>query len=167
MKSTFRRICSVVLVLSLLFQSVPAAFAQPVKADGPMAFVRADLLEARRILSSEGGAKVSQDALPPLDHAKQLVGENAFVRAYPDQARELRKGIEKARLKVLWNDRSEALSIVNRLLGLADTCAKPPVVQTPCGNGPGAATALGATLIAGLGAVLVALMFGFGQVSHR
>jgi len=167
MKSTFRQFCCLILVASLLFQTVPMAMAQVCKPTGPTAAIYNELLEARRILSMDAGAKASQDGIAPLDRAKQLVGDRSFAKSHSALAADLMRGIEKARLKVLWNDRSEALMIVNRLLGLLDDYAKKPLPQTPAGNGPGAATAFGAVVVAGLGALFVAIMFGFGQVSHR
>ncbi|HNW33655.1 MAG TPA: hypothetical protein PKM25_01890 [Candidatus Ozemobacteraceae bacterium] len=170
MKSTFRQACCFFLIASLLLQFVPMAQAQPFKASSPLSGVTGELFEARRILSQDTGAKGCQNATIPLDRAKQMVKDPSFVRSFPGLASDLQQGIEKARLKVLWNDRNEALMIVNRLLGLVDSAAKKPAPQTPCGNGPGAGAAFGVTVIAGLGAVgaiLVALFFGVGQVSHR
>lgn len=167
MKSTFRQFCCLILVASLLFQAVPMAMAQVCRPSGPMAAIYTELLEARRILSIDAGAKASQDGIIPLDRAKRLVSARDFSKTHSALASDLLRGIEKARLKVLWNDRNEALMIVNRLLGLLDDYAKKPIPQTPCGNGPGAATAFGAAVVAGLGALFVAIMFGFGQVSHR
>lgn len=167
MKSMFRQVCCMVLVASLLLQTVPMALAQGSLAGGPLSGVRNELLEARRILTEDSSGKKSQDAVPSLDRAKQLAGDPAFARSFTGSVSEFRQKIEKARLKVLWNDRTEALSIVNRLLGLVDSAAKKPAPQTPCGNGPGASAAFGAALFAGLGGLLLFLFIQNGQVSHR
>jgi hypothetical protein len=166
MKSTFRQVCCLFLIGSLILQCVPAAMAQTAQVAGPMASVRTELLEARRILCEDASGKEAQSAIPPLDRAKRLADERGFAKAHPPKlVKEFQEGIAKARLKVLWNDQKEALAIVNRLLGLAD--GKKPVVQTPAGNTPGAGAALGVTLVAGLGAAFLAVLLGFGQVSHR
>ncbi len=167
MKSMFRQLCCVCLVASLLLQVAPLAVAQAAKPAGPLSAVYNELLEARRILSEDAGAKQSQSAVPALDRAKRLVNERSFAKDFPCLAPDLRKGVEQARLKVLWNDRNEAIVIINRLLGLIDGMAKKPVPppQNPCGNGPGAGAMLGATLLAGMGALI--LLFFTGQVSHR
>lgn len=167
MKSIFRQVCCLLLVASLLLQTAPVAFGQPCQNRGGTSVVYAELQEARGILSEDTGAKGSQSAVQPLERAKRAANEASFVKSFQGKISVFQGDIEKARLKVLWNDRTEALAIVCRLLGILDNSAKQPVPQNPCGNGPGAGLALGTTLIAGIGAVFVAIFFGFGQVSHR
>ncbi len=171
MKPMLRQACCLFLVASLLLQIVPAAMAQACLSGNPdsgsLAAVRTELLEARRLLLEESGGKKSQDAVAPLDRAKKLAAGGDFAKAFSGKVHAFRADLDKARLKVLWNDRDEALAIVNRLLGLLDYA--PPKGVPPCpnpaGNGPGAGAMLGATLLAGLGALV--LLFFTGQVSHR
>lgn len=160
MKSTFRQICCMLLVASLLLQAIPMAMAQT--WGGPIAGVRNELIAARDILLQDNGGKKSQNAVAPLDRARLLAGNRDFARAFNGPVSDFRSGIEKARIKVLWNDRNEALLIVNHLLGMLNM---KPVPQTPCGNGPGAGAIFGAALIAGLGGLILLLFTG--QVSHR
>lgn len=167
MKSIVRQMWCMLLIASLLFQPASVVFGQACQNRGGTSAVYGELQEARRILGEDSGAKGSQDAVAPLERAKRAANDAAFAKAYSGKVSAFQNDIEKARLKVLWNDRSEALAIVCRLLGLLDSAAKQPVPQNPCGNGPGAGLALGATLIAGIGAVFVGIFFGLGQVSHR
>lgn len=165
MKSFLRKMCCFFLIASLLLQTAPGMAGQPGQNLAGKAAVRANLEEARRILSEGSGAKGAQSAVRPLEQAKGWAADPSFTKSYPGKVSAFQGDIEKARLKVLWNDQSEALAIVCRLLGQLD--CPTPVPQNPCGDGPGAGLAIGATLIAGIGAVFLGLFFGLGQVSHR
>ncbi len=186
MKSTFRNSCCFFLVVSLLLQSAPMVLSQPCQGGGAMGGLVAELQEARRILSDESGSRGLQNAVSPLDNAKKIVNNRAFAKQFPREAPQLLRGIEKAKCEVVWDNKNNALGIVNRMLGMCDNQPKGqatapdkgPVSQNPNGqngqnnptnpqNGPGLGAFFGGTLIAGLGAILVGLMFGLGQVSHR
>lgn len=169
MKPKLRQTCCLVLAVSLLLQAVPAAMAQA--GGGVLVAVRNELLEARRLLLEESGGKTAQQAIAPLDRAKKLAGGGEFAKAFSGKVDAFRRDLDKARLKVLWNDRDEALAIIDRLLSQLDVSpvkgapVPTPPPSNPAGNGPGAGVMLGATLLAGLGAII--LLFFTGQVSHR
>jgi hypothetical protein len=170
MKSMVRQMCCFLVVASLLLQTAPLAYAQGYVSQGSWSKVNAQLLAARAILCEDNGAKALQSAKAPLDQAQKLTKGQA--KADPAVAKELDKGIAKARTEILWNNRNEALAIVDRLIGLTSDNAKAPapkpVVQPTKPEKSGSVVgAVFGTMVIGVGAVIAAILLGFGQVSHR
>ena len=172
MKLAFRQMCCFFLIASLLLQTAPLAQAQPCQDQGSWSRVNVELMEARRILSEDNGPKALQAANVPLDKAKRLANEQS--KAFPAQASDLQRGIEKAKVELLWNNRNEALTIVNRLLGSTVACSgKPPIPQPKPQPQPekdhasGIGAIFGGTIAVAIITVVAGFFLGWGQVSHR
>lgn len=167
MKSIFRTICCFALIASLLFQAAPQVMAQSCDVYGVLNGAHAALEEARCAISCSNGYMTLQAATRHLDYAGRLVGNYSFTSCYPRLASELRRGIDKAKVQILWNDRGDALEIVHRLLRTVERAQANPASHTGRSSSSGAGMLVAAPVAAGLGALLWGLFRGinWGQVS--
>lgn len=166
MKAMVRKMWCLALVAALVLQVVPVAFARGCDVYAVLNGVRFNLERARCIVAHDGSWAALQGANPYLDQAKRLVNGHPFATCYRDLAAELRRGIEKAKVQILWNDEGDALEIINRLLGTVDRAQANPNAHVRRSSS-GAGALLAAPVFAGLGALLWGVFshFNWGQVS--
>lgn len=138
--------------------------------------IQTNLISIHNMLSSNTQAK---EILQILDVVRKISNSSSFKNSFLGNYIDFRKNLEKARVKILWNDYKDAQIIVGHLLSQVGSPIystkfqsndeynqnKKETPQTPIGNGTSAAIMFGATLLAGLGAII--LLFFTGQVSHR
>jgi len=164
-KSLFRTVCCFILIVSLLFQAAPQATAQSCDVYSVLNGAHAALEEARCAIACSTGYMSLQSATGYLDQAKRIVGNYAFAGCYSYLASDLRRGIDKAKVQILWNDRGDALEIVHRLLRTIESAQAHPAAHNRNRSSAGALVA--APVVAGFGALLWGLFRGWnwGQVS--
>ncbi|MBP7633102.1 hypothetical protein KBA41_02950 [Candidatus Ozemobacteraceae bacterium] len=166
MKSLFRTVCCFVLIASLLFQAAPQVLAQSCDVYAVLNGAHAALEEARCAIACSTGYASLQVATRYLDQARSIVGNYTFAGCYRHLASDLRRGIDKAKVQILWNDRGDALEIVVRLLRTVERAQANPSAHAR-NNRSAAGALVAAPVAAGLGALLWGLFRGWnwGQVS--
>lgn len=166
MKSLFRTVCSFILIASLLFQAAPQALAQSCDVHAVLNYAHAALEEARCAIACSTGYMSLQSATRSLDQARNIVGNDAFAGCYRRLASDLRRGIDKAKVQILWNDRGDALEIVLRLLRTVEQAQANPAAHAR-NNRSAAGALIAAPVAAGFGALLWGFFRGWnwGQVS--